>query len=244
MEIIIAKNYQEMSEKAGEIFNQAVEDNPSIVLGLATGSTPEGLYAKMVEAYEEGRTDYSLVHSFNLDEYLNIDLENEQSYHYFMNHHLFSKVNIKKENTHFPSLDQEGSAKHYDQAIEDKGGLDLLVVGMGVNGHIAFIEPSEESMVYTHIANLHPSTIEVNARFFEKREDVPTQAITMGYKSIMGAKKLIVLASGASKKEPVYRLLKGDVISTKWPITLALIHPNCTLICDEESAIKWYEENR
>lgn len=236
MKIIICKDYAEMSEKAAEIFSDRIKNKKDIILGLATGSTPIGMYENLAKEYERGELDFSDVRSYNLDEYLGISEDNDQSYHYFMNDNLFSKVNIKQENTHFPSLDDDGDASQYDKEIEEVGGIDIQVLGIGRNGHIAFNEPSEKLNVNTGKINLTKSTIEANARFFESEDQVPVSAVSMGMGSIMKAKELVILASGKEKRDAVKVLLKGDKVSTDCPVSLALLHPNATLIVDEEAA--------
>lgn len=241
MKIIIAKNYEEMSQKAAEIFEDAIQKNPKIVLGLATGSTPVGMYEHLAEAHAKRGLDFSGVQSFNLDEYVSLAPEHPQSYHYFMNENLFSKVNIQKENTHFPAYNEEKpeeSGARYDEAIEEAGGIDLQVLGIGQNGHIAFNEPAEQLSVATGLVTLTQSTIAANSRFFDRVEDVPKQAISSGMGTILKARKIVILASGADKKDAVAKLLDGTKVTTQWPVTLTLLHPDVTLIVDEAAAGK------
>lgn len=236
MKIIICKDYEEMSKEAAKIFSDRIKNKKDIILGLATGSTPIGMYENLVKENKEGKLDFSNVRSFNLDEYLGISEDNDQSYHYFMNDNLFSKVNIKKENTHFPCLDENEDGSHYDKEIEEAGGIDIQVLGIGRNGHIAFNEPAEELNVNTGKINLTQSTIEANSRFFESEDQVPVSAVSMGMGSIMKAKELVILASGKEKADAVKYLIKGDKVSTDCPVSFALLHPNATLIVDEDAA--------
>ncbi|MDY4196740.1 MAG: glucosamine-6-phosphate deaminase [Peptoniphilaceae bacterium] len=238
MKVIVVKNYEEMSRCAADLFTERMSQKKNLILGLATGSTAEGLYAELVQRNQEGRIDFAGVQTFNLDEYEGISAENEQSYRYFMNHHLFSKVNINPENTHFPSLDPDGSGKAYDDAIEQAGGIDIQLLGLGRNGHIAFNEPDETLNNYTSRITLTQSTIDANSRFFDSSDEVPRTAISMGVGSIMRARELVILASGADKAEAVSWLLKGTGITTQVPATLTLVHPHVTLIIDEKAAGK------
>lgn len=239
MKVIVVKDYDEMSQKAGEIINCAVKENPEIVLGLATGSTPVGTYKEMAKAHQQG-LDYSKVTTFNLDEYIGLPEGSDQSYVYFMNEKLFQYLNIDRANTHFPSLSADGSLEKgaYEKEIEAAGGVDLQILGVGRNGHIAFNEPAEYLNNYTSIVNLTPSTIEANKRFFEKKEDVPTTAVSMGMGTIFRAKKILLLANGENKKEAMEQLLRGKGISTNWPVTLLHLHPDVTVIVDEAAAGK------
>lgn len=238
MKVIVVKNYEEMSRCGADLFTERMSQKKNLILGLATGSTAEGLYAELVKRNQEGRIDFAGVQTFNLDEYEGISAENEQSYRYFMNHHLFSKVNINPENTHFPSLDPDGSGKAYDDAIEQAGGIDIQLLGLGRNGHIAFNEPDETLNNYTSRITLTQSTIDANSRFFDSSDEVPRTAISMGVGSIMRARELVILASGADKAEAVSWLLKGTGITTQVPATLTLAHPHVTLIIDEKAAGK------
>lgn len=234
MKIHIVENYEEMSKLAAEIIIDQVKNKPDSILGLATGSTPEGLYEKLIEAHKKG-LDFSKVTSFNLDEYVGLEKNHPQSYHYFMTEKLFSGINIKKENTHFPSDEAEIS---YDEEIAEAGGLDLQLLGLGNNGHIAFNEPAEELSAKTGPVNLTESTIEANSRFFESKDQVPKKAITSGMATIMQAEKLLILASGPAKADVVKKLIAGDIITTKCPATLTLLHRDATLIVDKAAAGK------
>ncbi len=235
MRYLNVKNYEEMSRIAGELICAQVALKPNCVLGLATGSTPVGMYAHMVKKYEKGEVDFSAVKSVNLDEYVGLDGSNDQSYRYFMNDHLFDHVNIDKANTRVPNglaadTAKEGAA--YDAYIESIGGIDIQVLGIGLDGHIGFNEPDSVFTRGTHEVALDPSTIEANARFFASPDDVPRTAITMGMGSIMAAKKILLIANGAAKKAIVEKALTGP-IDPQVPASILQLHPDLTVIvCD------------
>lgn len=235
MRIIKAKDYKDMSRKAANIISAQVVMTPKCVLGLATGSTPIGTYEQLVEWYKKGDLDFSEVTSVNLDEYKGLSPENDQSYRYFMNHHLFDNINIRKERTFVPNGLEEDSAKacnSYNQIIQDVGGIDLQLLGLGNNGHIGFNEPCEYFEKETHCVNLTQSTIEANKRFFEKIEDVPTQAYTMGIRTIMQAKKILVVVSGAGKAEILEKVINGPV-TPMVPASILQMHNDVTIVADE-----------
>lgn len=237
MEIIVVKNYQEMSSCAAKYFAKVVSDKPDCVLGLATGDTPIGMYDCLAEEYRQGKLDFSRVRSVNLDEYYPITPDNNQSYRYFMNEKLFDRVNIRKDATMVPdgtAKDVESACRAYENAIDALGGIDIQVLGIGRNGHIGFNEPAKELIPFTHLTELTESTIEANARFFEDETQVPRHALTMGIQSVFKARKIILLASGANKAEAVCAMLKGN-ISTNCPASLLCLHPDVTLICDRDA---------
>ena len=237
MKSIVVKDYNEMSAKATEIMYDVISQKPNCVLGLATGSTPEGLYANLIELYRNGKLDFSGVSSVNLDEYYPIAPDNDQSYRYFMNTHLFDHVNIDKANTFVPdglASDPEAACKAHEDKIDELGGMDIQVLGIGQNGHIGFNEPSDTPVPFTHMENLTESTIKANARFFESESDVPTRALTMGIQSILKARKIIILASGKSKAEAIKATLMGEP-TPHCPASLLHSHPDVTVICDEEA---------
>ncbi len=237
MRVIVCDNYEEMSSKAADIFAAKMVLNPECVLGLATGSTPIGMYNKLAEMNKAGKIDFSKVRTFNLDEYYPIKRDNDQSYYYFMNENLFSKVNIDPLNTNIPNgeaMDPVKECKAYDEKLRNAGGCDIQVLGIGQNGHIAFNEPDAALNANTHLTGLTESTIKANARFFESEADVPTQALTMGIASIMSAKTIILLANGANKAAAVAELLTSD-ITTSNPATLLKVHPDVILLCDKEA---------
>lgn len=233
MKIIRAKNYEEMSLEAAKILAAQILLKPNAVLGLATGSSPIGLYNKLVEWNEKGDLDFSAIRSVNLDEYCGLDGENDQSYRYFMDTNLFNRVNIDKANTNVPNgkaADYAAEGARYDELIASLGGIDMQLLGIGPDGHIGFNEPDEFFTKETHVVDLDPSTIEANARFFASADDVPRQAVTMGMGGIMGAKKVLLIASGASKKEILEKALFGP-ITPEVPASLLQLHPDLTVVC-------------
>lgn len=233
MKIIRTKNYEEMSLEAAKVLAAQIVLKPDSVLGLATGSSPIGLYDKLVEWNEKGYVDFSEIRSVNLDEYCGLDGESDQSYRYFMNKNLFDRVNIDKANTNVPNgkaADYAAEGARYDALIESLGGIDIQLLGIGPDGHIGFNEPDEFFTKETHVVDLDPSTIEANSRFFASADDVPRQAVTMGMGGIMGAKKVLLIASGASKKEILEKALFGP-ITPEVPASLLQLHPDLTVVC-------------
>lgn len=226
-----------MSKAAAKITASQIILKPDSVLGLATGSTPVGMYRILSEMNSAGEIDFSEVKSFNLDEYYPIKASNEQSYRYFMNENLFSKVNIDMKNTHVPNgtaSDPEGECRQYEELIKQSGGIDLQILGIGQNGHIGFNEPSASLNSQTHLTELTPSTINANSRFFASADEVPKKAITMGIGTILRAKKIILLASGANKHRVVSELLNGG-INTDIPASMLKLHSDVVLICDKDA---------
>lgn len=237
MKVIVCDNYKKLSEVGAQIFIEQLNEKPDSVLGLATGSTPEGLYKKLSEAYKEGKVDFSCCSSFNLDEYCGIKREDPNSYYYFMNKNLFSKVNIDISKTHIPNGENTDAAeeiKRYEQQINQSGGIDLQLLGIGPNGHIGFNEPDDELSDKTHQVMLTKETIEANSRFFKSMDLVPKSAYTMGVGTIFRAKKIVIIASGKNKADAVSKMLSGK-ISTKCPASLLQLHPNVTLIVDKDA---------
>ncbi len=237
MRVIVCKNYEEVSKEAAKIFAAQVYMKPNSVLGLATGSTPVGMYKILADMNQKGEISFKDCKSFNLDEYYPLAPDHDQSYRYFMNVNFFDHIDIDKANTRVPdglAADPEIMGKEYDAAIDAAGGVDIQVLGIGQNGHIAFNEPDEKLVCGTHLTSLTESTINANARFFEKKEDVPTEAVTMGIGSIMKAKKIILLATGKAKHEAVAELLSGT-ITTQNPATLLNVHPDTVIIVDEDA---------
>lgn len=237
MRVIVCENYDEMSKEAAKLMEGIITLNPTCVLGLATGSTPVGMYKILSEKCKNGELDFSTVKSYNLDEYYPISPDNDQSYRYFMNDNLFNHINIDKANTFVPNgqaKDIEKECKEYDEMIDKMGGADIQVLGIGNNGHIAFNEPDEELVAGTHVTGLTESTIQANSRFFASIDDVPTQAVTMGMSSIMKAKKIMLLASGKGKHEALKKLL-DDKITTSNPSTLLKLHSDVVIICDKDA---------
>ena len=254
MDVIIVSDYKEMSDRAAEIVASAIQQNPGLVLGLATGSTPEGLYARLIEMNQGGKVDFSGVTSFNLDEYVGLDPTHEQSYRYFMNEKLFDHVNIDKDNTHVPDGQAESLLEEccrYEGAIEEAGGIDLQVLGIGRDGHVGFNEPGTSLGSKTHVAALTEETVEDNSRFFDSPEDVPRFAVTMGIQSILNARRCLLLASGANKAEAVRRTVEGPITSSVTASALQM-HENTVAIIDEEAAellerkdyYLWVQQNR
>jgi glucosamine-6-phosphate deaminase len=238
MKILVEKDYDMMSKAAGQIVKEEIAKKPNIVLGLATGSTPGGMYKELIKMHKEEGLDFSKVVTFNLDEYVGLDGDHPNSYRYFMNDILFNHINIDIKNTHVPNgkvEDLEQYCKTYDEIIQEAGGVDIQILGIGENGHIAFNEPDEALSVGTSIVKLTESTIQANSRFFDSIEDVPKTAITMGIGSILKAKKIILLANGKNKTKAIKELLKGDKVSTQMPASFLLLHPDVTIIVDEDA---------
>ena len=213
MKIIIVKDYEKVSDKAFEIMKEVVSGNPEAVLGLATGTTPLGLYARMIADHEENGTSYARVKAANLDEYAGVGKDNPNSYAYFMRKNLFDKIDIKLENTHIENgmaLNADAECKRYAELLANMP-RDIQVLGIGSNGHIAFNEPGTPFDSVTHTVELAESTVRDNARLFDRIEDVPRKAFTMGLSEIMQAKKILILATGANKADAVYGMIRGEV---------------------------------
>lgn len=240
MKIYAGKDYNEMSRKAANIISAQIILKPDCVLGLATGSTPIGTYKQLTEWYNKGDLDFSQVKTINLDEYKGLSGDNDQSYRYFMDKQLFDNVNIDKNNTYVPDGLEEDSKKacdEYNEIINTSGGIDLQLLGLGHNGHIGFNEPGEAFEKETHCVDLTESTIEANKRFFEKEEDVPRKAYTMGIKSIMQAKKVLVVVSGKDKADIVAKAFAGPV-TPEVPASVLQLHNDVTLVGDEVALSK------
>lgn len=234
MKVIKVKNYEEMSEAAFSVVLEVIKNNPRAVLGLATGSTPLGLYAKMAEDHKKNGTSYAECKAVNLDEYVGLDINSDQSYIYFMRENLFKHIDIKPENTHIENgkaLDKDEECARYN-ALLDELVQDIQVLGIGSNGHIAFNEPGTPFDSVTHIVDLAESTIKDNSRLFNSIDEVPRQAFTMGLANIMNAKKVLILANGEGKAYAVGELVNGE-IREEIPASILRNHPDCTLICDE-----------
>ncbi len=213
---------------------------------LATGNTPLGLYEELVKAYQEGKADFSQVRTFNLDEYVGLTEDHEQSYHYYMEEKLFKHINVPKENRQIPdgmAEDLEQHAADYEQDIYAAGGIDILLLGVGVNGHIAFNEPAKELSDITHVTDLSADTIKANSRFFADITEVPRRAVSIGVGTIMRAKRIVMMATGASKAPVVEKLLNEPVISCEFPVSLLRAHRNVTVIVDKEALGKIPQEN-
>ena len=235
MELIIATK-EEINQIVSKEIIDLINKNNNCVLGLATGSTPEGVYKLLVEAYNKKEVSFKNVKSYNLDEYVGLEETHNQSYRYFMNSHLFNHIDIKLENTHIPSnKDDENNLEIYDQKIKEAGGIDIQILGIGSNGHIAFNEPGTSFNSNTHIVTLKESTISDNSRFFNSIDEVPKQAITMGLNSIMQAKRIILIAFGKNKQDAIYKMMALDP-SEELPASILQNHPNVTIYCDEDAA--------
>lgn len=237
MNIVKAKDYGQMSRMAANYISAQVTLKPYCVLGLATGSSPTGTYQELIRRYQSGELDFSGVTSINLDEYKGLSPENSQSYRYFMDTNLFNHINIDKSRTYVPNGLEEDAGKacsDYDAVIENCGSIDLQLLGLGNNGHIGFNEPDTAFAKGTHCVDLAESTIKANARFFESMDEVPKQAYTMGIRSIMQAKKILVIVSGSTKAEIVRESFTGPV-TPQVPASILQLHPDVCLIGDEEA---------
>ncbi|MCT4566408.1 MAG: glucosamine-6-phosphate deaminase [Maledivibacter sp.] len=237
MKIIVVDNYNEMSKKAANIIASQIILNPNSVLGFATGDTPLGTYKDLISIYDEGDIDFRDIKTFNLDEYYPLSKENPQSYNYYMEENFFKYVNVKTENIHIPngmcdSIKDE--CANYEDAIKQAGGIDLQLLGIGKNGHIGFNEPDLKFEATTHLVHLDEDTIKANSRFFDSIEEVPTRAISMGIKTIMGVKKIVLLASGTEKSEAIYNTLNGP-ITPEVPASVLQLHPDVTVIIDKDA---------
>lgn len=235
MKYITVNTYEELSNKAADLIAAQILVKPNCVLGLATGSSPVGTYKRLIADNQAGKIDFSTVTSVNLDEYVGLDGSNDQSYRYFMNHNLFDHVNIDKSKTFVPSglaADLKAEGEAYDAMIKELGGIDLQLLGIGLDGHIGFNEPDAYFTAATHEVTLDESTIEANARFFASKDEVPTTAITMGMLSIMQAKKVLLIANGAAKKEIVEKAFFGP-IDPQVPASILQLHPDVTVIYSE-----------
>ena len=230
-----AKDYNDLSRKAANIISAQIIMKPNCVLGLATGSSPIGTYKQLVDWFKKGDLDFREVHTVNLDEYKGLGGDNKESYRFFMNSNLFDQVNIDKQNTNVPNglaVDAEAECDRYNKLIRQLGGIDLQLLGIGHNGHIGFNEPEEAFEKETHLVTLTESTIEANARLFDKQEEVPKYAFTMGIKSIMQAKKILIIASGEDKAQIMRDAFFGPV-TPKIPASILQIHNDLTIVADE-----------
>ncbi len=234
MKIYVAEDYEGMSRKAASVIAAQITLKPDSVLGLATGSTPIGMYEQLVAWHKAGDLDFAAVRTVNLDEYVGLAPDHDQSYRYFMNHNLFDHVNIDKKNTHVPNGladDAAAECERYDRVVEDMGGVDIQVLGMGHNGHIGFNEPSDHFPLGTNLVDLQESTINANARFFASRNEVPRQAMTMGIRTIMMAKKILVVVNGEGKADIVKKAFTGPV-TPEVPASVLQLHPDVVLVGD------------
>ena len=235
MKFITVDAYEKLSRQAANIISAQVILKPNSVLGLATGSSPLGTYKQLIEWYKKGDIDFSNVTSVNLDEYVGLDGTNNQSYRYFMNKNFFEHINIDINNTFVPNgcaVDLAGEGKRYDEHIAELGGIDLQLLGIGLDGHIGFNEPDKYFVKSTHVVDLHESTIKANSRFFANIDEVPKKAITMGMVSIMQAKKILIKASGKNKRDILEKAFYGP-ITPEIPASILQLHPDITVIYSE-----------
>ncbi|MBQ9036277.1 MAG: glucosamine-6-phosphate deaminase [Erysipelotrichaceae bacterium] len=245
MKVVRVKNKEEISKKAFEIMHELVTSNPKAVLGLATGSSPVGLYELMIRDHKENGTSYKDVTTFNLDEYVGLPKNHPESYYSFMHRNLFDGLDVKEENIHIPSSEGnlEERCDEYNEALS-KQTIDLQILGIGSNGHIGFNEPDTPFDSVTHIVDLNESTIKDNARFFDDDiSKVPTQAITMGISNVMAAKKIILIANGENKANAIRATVMGPV-DEKVPASVLQNHPDVVIIIDEEAGSSLYKEKR
>jgi len=254
MEVIIMSNYDEVCLEAGRLIIEACRKKNDLVLGLATGSTSLGVYARLIEAYKNGEIDFSRVRTFNLDEYLGLTEDHPHSYAYFMDQNFFRHINIKRSNVHRlqgKPRDIEQHCREYEDQIRQAGGIDIQLLGIGRNGHIGFNEPGSSLSSRTRTQALTPETVADNARFFNKDEAVPAFVLTMGVGTIMEARTILLLAYGANKSEAIFRCVEGPVTATV-PASALQLHPQTTLIVDEDAArqlsqreyYKWAYQNK
>lgn len=236
MKFITVDTYEKLSRQAANIISAQVILKPDSVLGLATGSSPLGTYKQLIEWYEKGDIDFSKVTSVNLDEYVGLNSNNDQSYRYFMNKNFFEHINIDINNTFVPNgcaVDLAGEGRRYDEHIAELGGIDLQLLGIGLDGHIGFNEPDKYFVKSTHVVDLHESTIKANSRFFANEDEVPKKAITMGMVSIMQAKKILLIASGKGKWDILEKAFYGP-ITPEIPASILQLHPDITVIYSEK----------
>lgn len=237
MKVIITENYEEMSKKTAEILIDVVKNNPSAVLGLATGSSPIGTYQNMIKDHKENGTSYKNVKTVNLDEYVGLTADHDQSYAYFMRDNLFNHVDIDLKNTNVPcgvAKDLEKECERYNALLEECK-QDVQLLGIGSNGHIGFNEPGTPIDSVTHLVDLTENTIKDNSRLFASIDEVPRQALSMGIKNIMNAKSVVLVASGKNKAKAVYGMVKGAV-TPELPASILQLHPNVVLVCDKDAA--------
>lgn len=238
MNVLIYENEEQIGIAAGNYMCGQVLQKPDSVLGLATGSTPLKPYGQMIELYKKGVVDFSSVTTFNLDEYVNLDIKDKNSYHSFMHENLFDHINIPVESINFlngNAEDLEQECKDYEQKIKNAGGIDIQLLGIGSNGHIAFNEPADCFQRWSHVVTLKESTVQDNSRFFNSIEEVPTQAVTMGIGSIMQAKKILIIALGTNKAKAIKQLIDGNV-TPMCPASVLQFHTDVTLMLDKAAA--------
>jgi len=238
VKLIIADDYDSMSRTATSMVAEELKRNRKLVLGLATGSTPLGMYKELIRIHREEGLDFSGVTTFNLDEYLGLDPNHDQSYHYFMFHNLFNHINVDKDRVHIPdgkAKDTEAFCREYEKMIKEAGGIDIQILGIGANGHIAFNEPGSPADSRTRVVSLTPQTIKDNARFFKDESEVPRKALSMGIGTISEARKIILLASGKNKADAIVKIMEGPR-TVQVPASLLSEHSDATVIVDREAA--------
>jgi len=244
MEVIIKDNYEELSKFAAQFIAEQINKNPDTVLGLATGSTPLGTYKELINLHKENKVDFSQVVSFNLDEYVGLPIEHSQSYYYFMNENFFKHINIKPENWYLPdgmAEDIPQTCKEYEKKIKEHGGIDIQLLGIGGNGHIAFNEPGSSLASRTRVKTLTEKTIKDNSRFFKSIDEVPRYAITMGNGTIMDSKAILLLASGDNKSDAIVKTVEGPITSMV-PASIVQLHPRTIIAIDRDAASKLTRE--
>lgn len=240
MIVIVEKTPEKMAKKAAKLIAEEIKRHSTPVIGLATGSTPIPVYKELVRLHKEEGLDFSTTVTFNLDEYIGLAPTHDQSYRYFMNENLFNHININKKNTHVPdsmAKDIDKFCEEYEKMISDVGGIDLQLLGIGGNGHIGFNEPGSSLGSLTRIKTLTKKTIDDNARFFKKRGDVPTKAITMGIGTILNAQKVLLVANGANKADAISKALEGPITSMV-PASALQLHRFTTFVITEDAASK------
>lgn len=238
MVVHVFKTPEELAQAAAMVFAAQIAKKPDTVLGLATGSTPVGTYRELARLNRLGLIDFSEVRTYNLDEYIGLEPTHDQSYRYFMNDNLFNHINIKMENTHVPcgtGADHWADARAYDEAVEAAGGIDLQLLGIGNNGHIGFNEPGTPFGSRTHLVDLTPSTREANQRFFNSLDEVPTQAVTMGIRTVMNARRIMLIALGKGKAEIIRKTILGPV-TEEVPASVLQLHPDVEIYLDHDAA--------
>lgn len=244
MEVVIKETYEEMSKLAAELIAELIRRKPRAILGLATGSTPVGTYKELIHLHKDEGLDFSRVITFNLDEYVGLTHDHPQSYHYFMQENLFKQINLNPKNIHIPdgtAKDIPGFCRWYEEQIVRTGGLDIQLLGIGSNGHIAFNEPGSSLGSRTRVKTLDDKTRQDNARFFRSLNEVPKYAITMGIGTIMGSRQLILLANGAGKAEAILKTCEGP-ITAMVPATIVQLHPKAIILVDKGASTKLTRE--
>ena len=235
MKLIVKEDYMESSRYLADLFEEVIREKPDALLGLATGSSPEGLYSCLCEDYQNGKIDLAQVSTINLDEYAGLPREHDQSFGFYMDRHFFSKVNVREENIHLinGAGDIQEEIRKYEEYLAAHP-IDILVLGIGTNGHIGFNEPEDVFCARTHEVELTEDTIHANARFFESEDDVPRRAVTMGMYGIVNARKIALIASGSSKADAIRRLLENECADPQLPCSILHLCPDVSIIVDQK----------